>query len=181
MRLNEILILVLSLACAWNGYSQGSYPAGGAQSTVAIVLRAEHDTLKAGVPIILTATLTNRSDHEIAFGYDRTRGIFDVDALDETGRLAADKRPGYYDGRLDLERFARTSTPEEVFKSGLLTGHVVWTTLKPGGTLVETIDVGKYYEMTRPGSYEVVVQKPDPETKGMVKSNSIEVTVMKPE
>ena len=146
---------------------------------MSIILRAEHDNVKTGISITLKATLTNRSDHDITIGYDRNRGMFEVDVFDESGKSAPDKRPGYRNGRVDLEQLARTTSPEELIKSGLLTRNFVWTTLKPGETVSETVEVSKYYDMTKPGAYKVLVQRPDPETKGILKSSPIDLTVTK--
>lgn len=80
-------------------------------------------------------------------------------------------------GRVDLEQLARTMSPEELIKSGLLTGNFVWTTLKPGENVSETIEVSKYYDMIKPGAYMVLIQHPDPETKIILKSSPIDLTV----
>lgn len=39
--------------------------------SISVLLRADHDTVKIGEPIMLKETLTNRSDHEVTFGRDR--------------------------------------------------------------------------------------------------------------
>jgi hypothetical protein len=173
------IIVGLSLAWVRDGASQSTSPVQEKQPTVAASVRAERDALKTGAPIILKATLTNQSGHEITFAYDRSQGLFDVDVFDETGVIAPDKRPGYHNGRLDIEQLARTSTPEQLIKSGVLTGHLVWITLKPGEGFTETIDVSKYYDMAKPGTYKVIVQGADPETKNTMKSKAIEVKVSK--
>ncbi len=146
---------------------------------MAIALRAEHNTVRSGDPVLLKVSLSNRSSHGITFGYDRTRDIVDFDVLDETGRFAQDKRPGYHNGRLDLEQLAQTTTADQLIKSGVLTGNVVWVTLKPGGTFVQTIEIGKYFDLAKPGAYKIAVQRPDPETASLVKSDAIELTVTK--
>ncbi len=138
--------------------------AGRAQlpPAISVALHAEHDTVKVGAPIVVKATLTNRSDHEMTLGYDRNRGIFDVDVFDESGKFAPDERPGYLNGRVDLERLARIWSPEQLARSGLLTGNLVCVSVNPGGAFLEgeTIDVSKFYEMTRPGLYTIIVELP---------------------
>jgi hypothetical protein len=99
---------------------------------ISVVLRAEHDMVKIGEPIVLKETLTNRSDHEITFGRDTYHPGCPVDVVDEKGKSAADKKPGYRRGSLDLQEAARTMPPEQLVKSGLLTGSAVWIALKPG-------------------------------------------------
>lgn len=171
--LGASIAIVFTASCVRSAMSQGSTP------EIATSLRTERGTTKTGAPITVLASLTNRSNHEITLGYDRARGFFDVDVLDENGKFAPDKRPGYYNGRIDLERFARTATPEEVAKSGLLTGHLAWVTIKAGETFSQNIGVDKYYEMTKPGVYKIVVQRADPATARAVRSNAAEVTVTK--
>lgn len=181
MTLSRILIIVLSLAGARNATSQGPSPAQGKPPVISVALHAEHDTVKTGAPIVVKATLTNRSDHEITFGYDRNRGIFRVDVFDESGRFAPDKRTSYLNGRVDLERLARRWSPEQLVKSGLLIGDLVYVPVKPGAEFLEgeTIDVGRFYDMTQPGVYTIVVERNDPESGTPVKSSPIKVTVAK--
>ena len=174
-------VIGLSFACIRFAASQSVNSAQEKVPTISARIRADSTTARSGAPIILKTILTNQSDHEITFGYDRNQGVCEVDVFDETGEFAPDKRPGYHNGRLDLEQLARTWTPEQLIKSGLLTGHLVWITLKPGESFTEIVDVTKDYDMDRAGRYKVVVQKPDPETKNAVKSNTIEVTVSKSE
>jgi hypothetical protein len=104
-----------------------------------------------------------------------------VDVLDEAGKFPADKKPGYHRGRLDIEQAARTLTPEQLIKRGLATGSLAWITLKPGASWVESCDVGSFYDMVRPGTYKITAEVHDPDTGIIVKSNAIEVTVLKPE
>ena len=180
MRLSIILIIILSLAGARSATSQDTNPAPGKPPVISVGLHAERDTVKTGAPIVMKATLTNLSDHEITFGYDRSRsGIVEVDVLAESGKFATDKRPGYVNGRIDLERLARTVSPEQLAKSGLVTGHLVYVPVKPGGTLDDVIDVSKFYDMTEPGVYMVVVERKDPESGAPVQSSPIKVTVTK--
>ena len=38
---------------------------------------------------------------------DRYRSVFVVDVFDEAGKFAADQRPGYHNGRYDIEQLSR--------------------------------------------------------------------------
>jgi hypothetical protein len=179
MTLRSILIVVLSLAGARDATSQGSTPVKGRPPAISVRLHAEHETAKVGEPIVLKAELTNRSDHEITFVYDANRGIFTVDVLDENGNFPQDKRLGYLNGRVDLERLARLWTPEQLAKSGLLTGNLVYVTVKSGGAFLEgeIFDVSKFYDMAKPGVYTIVVECKDPESGTLVRSSPVKVTV----
>jgi hypothetical protein len=146
-----------------------------------VALHAEHDTVKVGDAIVLRATLTNQSDHEIAFGYDRNRDIVTVDVVDEGGKFAQDRRPGYRNGTVDLELLSRVWSPEQLAKSGLLSGHFVDVRVKPGGTFLDgySFDVSKFYDMAQPGIYTIIVECIDPESGARVWSNPIRVAVAK--
>jgi hypothetical protein len=65
MTLPRILIIGLGIACAPDAVSQATNTVQGEQPAISVSLLAEHDTVKAGAPIILKETLTNRSDHEV--------------------------------------------------------------------------------------------------------------------
>ena len=181
MTLHRILVIGLGLALTRDAVSQATTPAQGKRPAFALSLRAEHDTVKAGAPVILKETLTNRSDHNVTYGRDVDHPGCAVDVLDESAKFPADKKLGYRRGRLDIERMARTLSPEEFIKSGLATGSLAWITLKPGEAWVETCDVSSFYDMTKPGIYRITAEFHDPESAGAVKSNMIEVTVVKPE
>ena len=104
-----------------------------------------------------------------------------VDVFDESGKFAPDKKLGYRHGRLDVEQSVRTLSPEQLVKSGLLTGSLAWISLKPGEAFVETCDVSSFYDLTKPGVYKIAAQFHDPESASAVKSNTIKLTVTKPE
>jgi hypothetical protein len=126
----------------------------------------------------LKATLTNLSDHEITICQD-TRGGYAVDVVDESGKFAPDKRPGYRNGRVDLELLSRIWTAEQLSKSGLITGSLVYIHVKPGRTLDETIEISRLYDMTQPGVYTIMLEHGDPESGAPVRSSPIKVTVTK--
>ena len=128
MRLINVLLVGLSIACLRDAVSQSPKAAGKKVSTISVTLHSEHESARSGAPIILKATLVNASNHDIILGYDRRQGRFEVDVFDETGKRPPDKRLGYHNGRLDLEELARTWTPEQLMRSGLLTG--IWFGLR---------------------------------------------------
>ena len=181
MTLHTMFIVGLGLACSRDAVSQVKKSAEGKQPALAVSLRAEHDTVKTGAPIILKETLLNRSDHDVTYGKDRYHPSCPVDVLDEGGKFPSGKKLGYHHGRPDPEKAARTLSPEQLAKTGLLRGSLVWITLKPGKAWVETCDVSDFYDMTKPGVYRISLQFHDPETASFVKSNTIEVTVTRTE
>jgi|SRR6266511_184277 len=148
------------------------------QHTISILLRAKEKTVKAGDPLVVERTMTNRSDHEVTIGREVYHPGCAVDVLDASGNFAADKKLGYRHGRLDLGQLARMN-PEEVAKSGLLSGKLAWIKLKPGESFSEMCDVSSFYDLTRPGQYRITADFPDPESAVLIRSNTVEVTVAK--
>jgi hypothetical protein len=179
MTLHKVLITSLSLLCVHEAVSQDTSPAEGRQPSISVSIRVEHDKVKAGTPVILKKTLTNRSDHTVTFGRDVYHPSCAVDVLDESGKFAPDKKSGYRHGRLDLEELSRTLTPEELAKSGALTSKIAWVSLKPGETFDETCDISIFFDISKPGVYKISAQFPDPESASAVKSSPIQLTVMK--
>ncbi len=96
-----------------------------------------------------------QSDHEITFLYDRHTDKFEVDVFDEAGKFAAERDPATITDASISEELSRTWTPEQLFKSGLLAASLVFIEVKSGGTVKETFEVSKYYDMTTPGVYKV--------------------------
>jgi hypothetical protein len=63
-------------------------------------------------------------------------------------------------------------------KQRMLVGRRIIGTLKPGASTEDTYPVSWYYEMTRPGSYTVRLQREVPESIGAEKAWSNEVTLV---
>jgi hypothetical protein len=143
---------------------------------MSIFLRAKQNAVKAGDPVIVERTLTNRSDQDVTLARDVYHPGCAVDVVIASGNFAADKKLGYRHGRLDLEQLAQMS-PEQVAKSGLLNGKLVWIKLKPGEAWVETCDASSFYDLARPGQYRITADLPDPESGIVIRSNAVEVTV----
>ena len=120
MTLSRVLIVSVSFVCADEAVSQDTSPVHGRQPAISVSLRAEHNMAKAGTPITLKKTLTNQSDHAVAFGMEVNHPGCAVDVIDESGQFAPDKKPGYRRGRYDPQQLARTLSPEQLAKSGFL-------------------------------------------------------------
>jgi len=151
---------------------------GAKSPVVSVHLRAKETTVKARDPILIECTITNRSNHEVTIGRDVYRPGCAVDVLDASGNFAKDKRLGYLHGRVDLAQLARMS-PEEVAKSGLLTGKLAWIELKPGESFTGRWDVGDVYDLTGSGQYRITADFVDPESGVLISSNTVDVTISK--
>jgi hypothetical protein len=165
-------VLIGGIVCAAANQAQTSKP-----SVVSVVLDAEHHTVKAGDRVFLRKTLKNQSDHEVTFGREVYHSNCALDVRDSSGSFAADRKAGYRHGRLDLQQLARM-TPEQVAKSGLLSGKLAWIRLQPGEAFVETCDASSFYDITKPGVYRIAADAVDPESAVLIKSNTVEVTVV---
>lgn len=153
---------------------------GTKPAVFAVVLHAGHDTVKAGEALVVQATLLNQSDHTIMFGREVYHPGCGLDVFDETGAFAPDKKLGYHRGRLDLMELVRTLSPEELAKSGFLSGKFAWISLKPGETFVVNCEVTSFFDMTKPGVYQIAAQEyRDLDGAGTAKANRITVSVTK--
>ena len=86
----------------------------------------------------------------------------DVNVVDEHGN------------KLTVKKAASKGNPTGV---SLPTETMVFFPLNPGESLKDSISISKMYDMTKPGKYQVQVQRTDPESKVIVKSNTIGITV----
>jgi hypothetical protein len=119
-----------------------------------------HFGFKAGVDL----AITNRSDHPIDF--DIGYGVNDVDVYDGDGNLALLTETG---------RRYRGSLPRDGPPNPHTTQHLQPGETKSGGM----INLDSLYDLSRPGRYTVQVRAFDGESKSIVESNRITVTVDK--
>jgi hypothetical protein len=131
------------------------------------------DKITAGSPMPVTITMKNISDHEISYWREMTDdpGGFEykISAWDDKQTAALDSKFGKaLRGRED-PAFLTADTP--------LRGTGGWRTLKPGETLTDRVNVGRLFDLSRPGKYTIQVQRLDLDTKSFVMSNKINVVV----
>ncbi len=157
--------------------AQAVNQAEGKAATISVMLRAKEKAVKAGDALVIEQTMTNRSDHEVTIGREVYHPGCAVDVLDASGNFAADKKLDYRHGRLDLRGALARMSPEEVAKSGLLSGKLAWIKLKPGESFAEKCDVSEFYDLTKPGQYRITADCADPESAILIRSNTVEVTV----
>jgi hypothetical protein len=149
-------------------------PALGPTSQEApLALRAEAPAqpLRAGKPVVLQVTVTNTSDRDIVVPISQGTGdvalIYRVHVLDERGRPAPPRVP---------------PPPREGGPPPTAAVSIHSIGLQPGKSLTDEVNVSYIYDL-RPGKYKVWVTEPfyrGPNTpNGMVKSNTVTVTVVK--
>jgi len=131
---------------------------------LSITLHAEHDQVPTGSPVPMTILQTNKSDHEVCLGRDVHGSDIVVEATNENGKPATDKRPHYRNGRFD----PAGATISEIHHHVM--GNAVWITLKPGETYSYPIDVSQLYDLSKPGRYAVTVELSDAESTTRIRS-----------
>jgi hypothetical protein len=155
--------------------------ASGTEVPVSVTLEAPGKPLKAGTDLVLQATVKNTSDHEVLLptspGLVPEDGFrYKIEALDAGGHPAQESARVLALRQGKGPRFGNWSSN-------------IGRTLKPGQSLVEEINVTRYYDLSRPGTYTIWVIRPLPLQvppwaakkywKGSVRSNTITVTVVK--
>jgi hypothetical protein len=128
-----------------------------------IVISTEKSTFKAADPLPVKIELTNTSsdDLDISGGVDGDTGI----------------RSNHLFEIRDAEGGIVPRKPRK--QAGPLTGSAHFVVLKPGETSTTVEDLGRAYDMAKPGKYTIQMSRPVAGTSSdeMVKSNEITVTV----
>jgi hypothetical protein len=118
------------------------------------------NTFKLGAKIPVQVVLTNTSDHDI------NAAVGKGDAAEDAGYVLE-----VWDAKGD-------HSPETKLKSvGKEVSSAVGVTLSPGQSVKNRMIVNEFYYLTSPGKYQIQVSLTDPDTKVVVRSNKITVTV----
>ncbi len=163
MKMLPVLLVLMSLLAPLRTDAQckNTYDEHPATS---LTISQVRDSLKIGSPILVRMILTNNSNHDISVGRDVRERDYQVEVRDANGDLAVDTKYGHArNGHADPNSF----TPDE------LRSNVYCVNVKAGETSVFEVDVSKLYEIAKPGKYTVQLQKLDPVSVTIVKSNKI--------
>ena len=137
-----------------------------------LVLAAPDEPLKAGAELHLRVTVTNTSNRKIAFirspGLTPEEGFrYQIEVRDAQGQLAS---PSAYVQNLKKS----VNVNEEISR------YAEWR--KHGEFFVDDLNITKFYDLRKPGTYVITVTRPMPPRqnlgRGVVKSNTIEVTLI---
>ena len=148
---------------------------GAAQSTpgasFSITINTFQSNVKTGSEIRITILLKNVSDHEIeiprTLGENRGDSFHTLEVRDNRGNVTPKTQL-----RREIEEHG-TANGQIVFQGGSVFTQV----LKPTETIREGIVVTNIFDLTKPGKYTIQCQRFDEESKTIVKSNMITVTV----
>jgi len=165
-----LLLVAANLAFASSIAAQCHQFVQGEPTVSSIAITPAPDSGKAGNPVVIKATLTNNSNHDISIWRVIGEGEYQyqVDVRDVKGNLPQDTKLGKkLNGHVDLSLL----DPKDLVSSG------VCFTLAAGKSVTYDVNVSKLYELTMPGKYTIQVQSQDPESFAIVKSNVITVTL----
>jgi hypothetical protein len=129
-----------------------------------LVIRSEAKSVKAGSAVEIKLSLTNDSAQDI----DASANISDLTGADPNFIFEVRDAAGIFVAKREYEH------PE------LATGHAMLNrVIKPGKTLEETADIGRLYDMNRPGEYNIQASRraSENEKDGVIKSNKIRIIV----
>jgi hypothetical protein len=136
------------------------------------------DTVKAGSPVTLLVTLTNKSDKDIRVMLSGAgaEGTYKVEVRDEKGNLAPDTRLGIlWNGHVDPKDFERLGLTESEILHG---GSIVYYLLRAGESITQSLVATALYQMNKPGKYTIRIRKDkSQDDEVFVQSNTITVTV----
>jgi len=150
---------------------QNPVAANGPRPVISVNLDSTSKNVKLGDEIQLKIVVTNVSDHEVRLTRSSGKGQGEFfnrfKVFDGQGNEPA--RTKYYRS-LWGER-GDTEPQEEI------NIEIVGSLTKPGDSVTEQVDLNKLYKIEKPGIYKIQVEHEDPETKTLIKSNVVTVTV----
>ncbi|MCU1240459.1 MAG: hypothetical protein JWO71_1185 [Candidatus Acidoferrum typicum] len=135
---------------------------------ITITISSDRMDISPGSPLPVEITLLNTSNHDVVVGQDLSRKgefVYTIKVKEDTGSEAS---------KTDYHRAHRG---EPTKKPILINESLFQVTVQPGKTLKDDVDISTLYDLTQPGKYTVQVERVDPISKTVVKSNSIIVTV----
>jgi hypothetical protein len=146
--------------------------APGVEPAFSLTVKALNHPVSRVSGVQLEVITENTSDHDVLLwaekaGREQAGVTYMVDIHGSTGIP-----PDTEFGRLSRHRAAIMSAASRI--SGAGGDRLV---LRPGESWADSISVSKLYDLSQPGEYNIQVQRFDPATEAMVKSNIVKVTV----
>ena len=142
----------------------------------------------------LTIVATNISDHDISLlrGKGETEGEFNymIDVRNDKGSAPPRTKYGNHflekdvDEPKDSAQAKNTETQpagndasSQTFRKTVIVSSDLLLPIQPGKSLTDVIIVNKMFDLSQPGKYSIQAQRADPDSKIVVNSNIITVTV----
>ncbi len=172
----RLAILVVVAASAVHAAGQAAAPAEANKPEFAITISTPQSTVKSRSEVMVHVEVTNISGSasKLVGATPAVLG-YAVDVRDSAGKPVPLTRRG-------------TATVNQRFAAGdrdgrrfIGPGSVTDSLVRPGGVVKEELTVTDFFDLSRPGTYTIQVQRPDfrsqPPGDRMLKSNIITLTV----
>jgi len=140
-----------------------------------ITLSTENDTVASGKPVQVKVTVTNVSEKRLTLVRNavRDRGGFDykfeVRNQEKDSPVPETRLHRAIKGRDDAA-FRTSETP--------VSGSLVFSDMKPGQSITDTVDLSRLYDLAAPGKYVIRARRVDRQSGETVKSTPITITVI---
>jgi hypothetical protein len=163
-------LFLIGLILAVPALAQNPRPSSASFS---LAVSLPQTSASAGSPVHLDMTVTNISGHKITFVLG-CRDAYDFDIRDDRGHSANETEKGM----MAHMRFPKGMDPQKIAQAAstaclTVVGHDV----EAGKSYDDQVNVADYYDLSKPGRYTIQAQVVDPETKILVKSNTVTLTV----
>jgi hypothetical protein len=153
--LKRVLILITLAVCAAS-FTESSTP------PFALTLDAEENPVKVGSEVKVDIMLTNSSNRAMHMSYGLTESDYAFEVRDSQNRVPPETE------------FARKSKGRGYFSND----HLFY--VQPGESLPKApLVVSKFYDLSRPGKYNIQVSRAVPKElgDGTIKSNVVTITI----
>ncbi len=147
------------------------------QPTFSLAISTPYDVVMTGSEVRVRITLTNTSNHDIGVNFDRLASSpsgeehYGIEVQNDKGIRAPLTRHGHRMRGEVPDPPTVDDIADDLFGSDFL------ISVKPRDVTHDTIIANKMYDLIQPGKYSIQVNRWDPESNTMVKSNTITVTV----
>jgi len=176
-RRTTFLWLAATLPLGATALAQCPRPAPGPTAT-SLSIAAVKGTVQAGAPVLVKATLVNRSGQTVPLWSENTMDQagwrYGVEVHDADGKLPIETKFGSYHGG---HAFVTMMDPLDI-DSRYITASGGCVKFDTGASITDVVDVGKMYVLDEPGTYTIVLESRDPVSMAEVKSNPVTVTVL---
>lgn len=165
-----LVVLALMLGCADRLVGQPP-PAGSQVATFTMSIHLVQNTVKPGAEVQVIVELTNISDAPIHLVHAKSaRAPYNVRAIDGSGKSVP-----LTDEERALRGEAVAQEKRKPMRIRIGGGYV--RTIGAGETAKDPIIIQDQVDLNQPGEYTIQLERVDPVTKIIVKSNTVTLTV----
>ena len=187
MRVRPEFIVLLSIALVFGVFAAAAPPLR--KPPFSLTIRTTQDVVTAGSEVRVVITLTNISDHDIYDSVPVTsspagENYYGIEIRDDKGVRAPLTRFGYIargeKPPPDKPAQSQNGNADQTRDWGgsFYSGSELTVTVEPGKDSYAAIIANQQYDLSRPGKYSIQVSHWDYESKTIVLSNTITVTVV---